>query len=324
MERKWLEVLKFLEPFELLHAESVCHVWRHWCSSDEVWAGHLVESPLPDMSYKESCHRQLQPCFLAHIDESFLTIIDVRTLEAKCVRLSEPFIRTSFGAWVSVPRRVLYCGGVPLGGRYTSTSFLIDIASFQAQKLPNMHTARAGGGLVYYQGNVYVFGGDNDQRQGRPYGDLHACEKYSLAGGNWTRLPDMSSPRRSFTPFRHQEKIYIAGGGGANNQVEVFDVITEKFLPSPYTIPFSDRLASCLVLKNQLAVLSASELTIHDLKTGAQVGQAKLPSGSYWYSPGGTVTWKGKIFFATYYESDLLVIDSTWEVSEVATHRGAE
>jgi len=312
--RKWLEVLKFLEPSELLDTETVCRALRHLCSTDEVWSCHLVEAPLPNMSYKESYHKQLSPSFLVHIKESMLAITNVRTLEARSVRLNAPFTPTSFGAWVSVPKRVVYCGGVH-AGRYMATSFLINIVSLQVEKLPDMHTTRAGGGLEYYRGNVYVFGGDNGDRQGRPYGDLQAGEKYSLHRKEWTRLPNMNSPRRSFTPFRHQEKIYIAGGGGANNEVEVFDTATEQFLPSPYTIPFSNRLASCFIIGNQLAVLSTSKMTIHNLETGVQVGERSLPSRSDWYSPGGTVTWKGKVYFATYYESDLLAVDSTWEVS---------
>ena len=318
--RMWLEVLKFLEPRELLLAELVCKDWREFSSSDEVWSEHLVEDPPALMRYKEVYHKQLQPTFLAHIGGVVLTIIDVRTLKERSVRMQAPFTPTQFGAWVSIPNRVLYCGGVSMGGRYVAASYLIQIASLQVQKLPDMYTARAGGGLVYYQGKVFVFGGDNDSRQGRSYGDLQACEKYSLQAKNWAHLPNMSSPRRSFTPFRHKEKIYIAGGGGADNHLEIFDIKAEQFTVSPYEIPFSNRLATCLIQGNQLALLSSSALTLHNLKTGVQEGRVALPPVSYWYSPGGTVTWKGKLYFAAYYASQLLAVDSTWQVCEITTN----
>lgn len=148
--RVWLEVLKFLEPRELLFAELVCKDLQEFSSSDEVWSGHLVEEPPEHMRHKEAYYKQLQPTFLAHIEGSVLTIIDVRTLKQRSGRMQAPFQPTEFGAWVSIPHRVLYCGGGSIGGRYVADSYLIEIASLQVQKLPDMYTPRAGGGLVYY------------------------------------------------------------------------------------------------------------------------------------------------------------------------------
>lgn len=312
-KRVWLEVLKYQEPKELLSTELVSQSLRFLASSDEVWAQYArITSPLQS-SIKALCRNQLPvPTFLAYFKYSNLTIVDLYTSTSTVQKLTPPFHPSSYGAWVSLPKKVFYCGGIARkdGQRnYVASSFLIDITTFEVQQLGEMHKTRAGAGIVYCKGQVYVFGGDNENKQGAEFGNLRECEKLVVALGVWQRLPDMASARRSFTPFLQKEKIYIAGGGGANNLVEVFNLNNDSFLPSPFTIPFTDRLATCLVFGEQLVTLSDGELVVQHITSGVQLDKKRIGT-TYWYSPGGTVTYLGEVYFSPYYWPDVFKIGS--------------
>ena len=79
-KRAWLEVLKYLEPNELLSTELVSRSLRAFCSANEVWALHIREAgPFPT-SIKALCRDLLPtPTFLAYFKYSDLTIVDLRT-----------------------------------------------------------------------------------------------------------------------------------------------------------------------------------------------------------------------------------------------------
>ena len=316
--RTWLEVLKYLEPKELLYMELVNHELRELSRCDEVWGEHLTEEPTESMSCKSACREQLCVSHHLAIFQNFtltLTLIDLSTLTGKSVSLDCPDLPTSFSAWVCIPKKVIYCGGVGNRGTYLACSFEIDIASFRVTQLPDMHTNRAGGGMVFYKGITYIFGGDNDRRGPSGYGDLRECEKYTKKTG-WIRLPNMTSPRRFFTPCAYQGHIYIAGGGGATNTVEIFDVRSETYLHSHITVPFTDKLASCFVLGTELGVLCGWELTRYNVKTGKQMGKKALPSNEYWYSPNGSMKYKDRIYFGVYNSLEVYSVGLDWEVAQ--------
>jgi len=151
---------------------------------------------------------------------------------------------------------------------------------------------------------VYVFGGDNENKQGAEFGNLRECEKLVITEGIWRDLPDMASARRSFTPFLLKDKIYITGGGGASDLVEVFNLNNDSFLPSPFSIPFTDHLATCLVFGAQLVVLGDEELVVQHLASGVHLAKKQIGT-TYWYSPGGTVTFRGEVYFSPYYWPDV-------------------
>jgi hypothetical protein len=271
-------------------------------------------------NFKEMCRKFLPaPAFIAHFRYSKLTIVDIRTSKETVQKLESPFYPSSYGAWVSLPKQILYCGGLarwPNLRKYVSTSFLIDISTFEVEKLPNMHKTRAGGGLIYHKGTVYVFGGDNENKQGKDFADLRECEKFTLTERVWVELPDMSSPRRSFTPFLLKEIVYIAGGGGADAQVELFDTHSDTFRPSPFAISFIDRLSTCVILGEQLIVLSDDELMAHQINTGTLLSKTQI-SKTYWYSAGGTVTYQGEVYFGAYYWPDIFKIGSDLSIVPV-------
>ena len=84
---------------------------------------------------------------------------------------------------MSLPRKVLYCGEIAKKDcqrSYVSSAFLIDIWTFEVQQLGDMHRTRVGAGVVNCKSQVYVFGGDNENKQGAEFGNLRECEKLGL------------------------------------------------------------------------------------------------------------------------------------------------
>lgn len=318
--RMWLEAFKFLKPQELLLIEEVSRDWQKWSSSDEVWSLFIREKGSFPGNFKGMCRKYLpNPAFIACFRYLKVTIVDIRTLKETTRELESPFYPSSYEAWVSLPKGILYCGGLARRSnvrQYVSTSFLIDISTFEVEKLPNMRMTRAGGGLIYHKGTVYVFGGDNENKQGKDFGDLRECEKFILTERTWVDLPDMSSPRRSFTPAIWKEIVYIAGGGGAAAQVELFDTNSDTFRPSPFAISFTDRLSTCFILREELIVISEEELLAYEIPTGRLLSTTQIDRTN-WYSAGGTVTYQGEVYFGAYYWPDVFKIGSDLSIVHV-------
>jgi len=115
--------------------------------------------------------------------------------------------------------------------------------------LPEMLTARANSGIAYVEGVIYLFGGFCEGGKEHDSG-----EKFTFAANEWTQLENrMASSRFQFTPYPHQQTIYIAGGWHTT-AVEAFDIPTETFTTLPLVLP-KPFGTTCLVYNDELVVL---------------------------------------------------------------------
>lgn len=313
-----MEALKYLEPRELIQMELVSKKLRKYSASDEVWGEHIDKKLIRRMSFKENYRYQAQ--FLAYIDEGFLTITGFHTSAEESVGVTLSLKHLKKRAWVCLPFRVLCCGGKTKktgksatrrsgsSNHYSKSSFLININTMRCQRLSNMCKQRAQSGLVHCGNVVYLFGGKNR------HGSMSSCEKYSLSTNIWVHLPNMSSPRRCFTPCLHDKKIFLAGGISSNHRIEIFDLYSDQFLPSPFSMPFSGNLAICVVLGEYLVVLGNGLMLLYNMQTGEEEARSATPYEDNWYSPGGLVTWEGKVYFGAWPHNRIYAIDDSLSI----------
>jgi hypothetical protein len=127
----------------------------------------------------------------------------------------------------------------------------ISPSSGSVHKLHHMINKRSCHGSIQYFNWVYVFGGFNGSA-------LQTSEKYSLTTKHWSQLPDMLSPRHSFSPALHQHRLYLCGGDTID--CEVFDPADDSFAPLGLRLPEANQ-ARALVMDDELLVLGSGSLS---------------------------------------------------------------
>ena len=80
---------------------------------------------------------------------------------------------------------------------------------------PSFLLSRDWPGLCHFQDVLYAFGGS----------DVSGSGEYlsvSCAAAKWSRLPNMSTERRAFTPAIHSQEIYLCTAGSHRQLMEIF------------------------------------------------------------------------------------------------------
>jgi hypothetical protein len=138
------------------------------------------------------------------------------------------------------------CGGK---SEHDCRAVHINTVTGEVTFLPEMLTARANAGIAYVDGVIFLFGGFCEGGKEHDSG-----EKFSFATNEWTQLENrMASSRFQFTPYPHQQTIYIAGGWHST-AVEAFDIATETFTTLPLVLP-KPFGTTCFVYNDELIVL---------------------------------------------------------------------
>ena len=137
----------------------------------------------------------------------------------------ERSIRVMNCSWATVDNnRVVVCEGGANGKTHTDNvlhTVLLLHRSGQVNALPSLIYPHNNPGMVVWRRAVHVFGsfaGPGGER----------CERMHL-GSTWELLPDMHSPRATFTPAIWRDAIYLCAGH-SNTSIETFDGVTMRLL----------------------------------------------------------------------------------------------
>ena len=193
---------------------------------------------------------------LPRIVDSELRIHNVQTNEEMHVSVILPD-----GAMVTFKDSdsLLCIGGKP----GLTTAQVISLPSGDIIDLAEMSTGRYEAGVVYWEGRVYVFGGNEPA--------ISTCECLSLTTQTWAPLPPMHSPKHAFHPCRYEHSIYLPC---ANTPLEVFSLITESFeVLTPFLSPVLSPSFS-FILEKELHVIGNGKLAKWSL--GSREGFAEV------------------------------------------------
>jgi hypothetical protein len=146
---------------------------------------------------------------------------------------------------------------------------------------PDMLAARCFSGCLQTAGNVYVFGGmDQDA--------LSSCEK--LNQKDWISLDNMKHSRFNFVPCEHQALVYICGGNSL--AVEIFDPSTSLFSASTLLCGPSTTQWSCALISHEEKLVFMGYSWI---QKGESIGRSRR--GGFSWSSCSPVVVEGVVYF---------------------------
>lgn len=188
------------------------------------------------------------------------------------ISLSEQF--RPGAVWCQIAdQKYFYCGGERRG--ISNQAYFIYSNEGTVHVMPSMNTTRAYHGIIYFERNVYVFGGVSSG------GRVKSCEKYDFERSQWMFLPSMLEARSHFTPCASASKIFIVGGCGSS-LVECFDPVEISFTKLPFSLPFQNYWTLSAHCNNDIIVFQGNTVfTIH-LITGLTSKFLLEVSGGWW------------------------------------------
>ena len=131
------------------------------------------------------------------------------------------------------------------------TAHKVDLMDSKVSNLEAMGVARGFPGIVKEGGFVYVFGGEDGQK------NLAACEKFAVAGQTWTRVKDMLSPKARFCPCVYDSDIYLPQFAKTTGAIEAFSIEKEEFRLLEVVLPAAISPQSvAFVVSGDLVVIS--------------------------------------------------------------------
>lgn len=163
------------------------------------------------------------------------------------------------------------------GGTWHASVYLVDAWDGTVHNLPDMSSARAWHGLVYFNGEMMVFGGAYSSQS-----PLASCESYNLIQGRWSQFGPMSTPRAGINPCELGLSIYVAGGGSSS--VERYDTRARVFELLSVALPGS-KWSMCLRAGTSLLVLGSGSVSKYEIQ-GKECRQVETTTGQFqsWYS----------------------------------------
>ena len=115
---------------------------------------------------------------------------------------------------------------------------------------------RGGHCTVLYNSKPVVLGGCNGS------GWLNMCEQYSPTNNTWSIFPAFKSGRAYFAAAVVLDKLYIAGGMGAADSVEVYD--GSAWADLPFSLPQNTRYNCTMIcMQGKLVVIGKNRNGIH-------------------------------------------------------------
>lgn len=190
--------------------------------------------------------------------------------EKKTLDSAEAFDLTT-GAWVTLPPmmccRSEFCvavlddklfaiGGATGQGEHTASAEVFDPATWSWTALPPMLEGRSAHGAAVVNGKIHVIGGTKGLYN-------HASvEVFDPSIGAWAQLPPTATRRRSLGAAELNGNLYAVGGMKALgygyteslDRAEIFDSVTETWLPIPHMIKKRSNLAVAVVNSRLYAV----------------------------------------------------------------------
>lgn len=241
-------------------------------------------------------------CLIPAVKDSFLRVYDLEQRTVSEAKLERSFSRASVPCLIASDV-VMYVGDFP---DYSPKVFAVDLTTYKITSLPDMRVGRGWPGVILYEGDAYVFGGNSPQ--------LASAEKFSISENQWHPIPDMNYARYSFTPALYKEEIYLADCMILSKVIEVFDPLKCLYRELPVRLPALGNHSVSFVIKNEFYFISyqfnLGKLLLSPLAEAFAVTSIIEESGSKAYSGCPPVIVGDYAYFANYVEGTLTQFDS--------------
>ena len=281
--RTLLEIVRYMEVWDVLECRQVCGKWRTVCGKDEVWMA-LGDEFKGRIQPGEGIRHWFFRCYrskstLVSLSSTHFRLFNCLTSTIQEVPLASSTVYEATYCLFTDEGSLIMTGGGPL---CQPSSTVLQIALDGTYKsLPRLIEPRRNHGAVLFQGCIYLFGG-----MGGGLTPLTFAEKLDIKSEAIEVLPDSSCSRFCFTPVCDTETIYLSGGW-SDAILELFHPISKDyFVPKLFTSASPERSIS--VLKDEyLYVMYAQGTCTIDLRRLGSVWEPGivLPPGEVSMSP---------------------------------------
>ena len=192
-------------------------------------------------------------------------------------------------SWCKVyDQKYFYCGGEDK--KISDSAWLINPFESSFVELPNMIFPRSYHSVVYFNQNLFVFGGHSLT------GRLNACEKYSFERAEWVKLPKMLQARSHFTACLFRDKIYIAGGCGSST-IEKFCPYDSKFAKIMINLPHQSYWTMACSNSEKILIFQGTTLLTFSPEDTSKLNIFKIVNNGGWWSELTPTKFNSSYFF---------------------------
>ena len=292
-ERSLVEVLKFCSPKDLLqHCDLVCKQWNRLSNEDEVWLAAMETIGRGEERIESSAKSQ----YRAHLSQRLFPVV----LSSKIFyyspltdRMEEHQLQREIdidhtSGWTWLPLNRVMCAG----NEKSKKAYLIHPRDYSVENLPEMTQVRGWFAMLYYNEDVYVFGGFYSHLK-----FTDRCERFNLRSNTWNPLPSMSRVRSSFNACRWKDTIFVAGGWD-NPEVEYLDLLTLQFQTLALNLVATGRTL-CWILGDTLVILQDKEVIWWDIVKQRRTNTERVKGAlqTYVWTNAPPMEWEGKLYF---------------------------
>lgn len=178
------------------------------------------------------------------------------------------------------------------GGRSKDSSSIqagILDPSYNYYTVEDMKSPRDSAALVYYEKEVYTFGGWDSAKQTQ----ITECEKFHLERKEWNEISKMECARSCLTGVVSGDMIYLAGYG--SSAIVKYDPSTDSYIELNISLPMNAP-ARLLVTEDGLINVQADQLIYIKLETESITKQVAVPFRNWW-GICDPILKNGKIYF---------------------------
>lgn len=242
--RVWLEVMKWLQPWEvLLQVETVCREWRKLGCEEELWDEHIPAELKKQGEMSRDVYRYdlYRPNYIPFPVESSIYRVRPATWTVELM-LTDSRLCYKDGT------RLFFMQNNDLlisGGWQLSCNFLLSNRLGTLELFTEFPTDKSHHGLVEVSGVVYCFGG-NSTEIGGPWTTLAHTDQ-------WNYRSDMKNARVNFSPVAVGTLIFLPGG--SHPSIEVYDTLQDSM--EDLNMPLAVESATSSVLFGQVITILA-------------------------------------------------------------------
>ena len=240
--RVWLEVMKWLQPREvLLMVERVCKEWRKLGCEEELWSEYIpaelrTQGQMSREVYRYDLYR---PSYIPFPVESSIYRIQPAAWTAELI-LTDSRLDYKDGTRLFFLHNndLLISGGWQLSNNFLLSNRLRTLAPFTEFPTDKSHH-----GLAEVSGVVYCFGGNSTEIGGAWTTLAHTDQ--------WNYKSDMKVARVNFSPVAVNKLVFLTGGG--HPSIEVYDTLQDSVEDLNISLPLES--ASSAVLFAQVITI---------------------------------------------------------------------
>jgi hypothetical protein len=199
-----------------------------------------IERSFWEFSMEEALLPQAKVHYSYKKDTNVLYWTNIETAETFGADTSMTFLEGCSYVDIPDPSKLFFTGG-----EHSKTATFFELENFNCSFTTSMIGKRSFHGSFYFEGKVYVIGGQKD-----PKHYTETCECFDLERKVWTQLSSMPDKLSDFTPIVTEGKVYILGGrtGKYSNKILSYDISSDVWEVLACKIPIKDCSFPCFRL----------------------------------------------------------------------------